>query len=633
MCGIAVVLGEAVEPARRQRVMRALAHRGPDDRGIFDEDGVFVAHTRLAILDLSEAGRQPMVSPDGRFVLAYNGELYNYVELREGLGPNVWPWRGTSDTEVLLALLTREGLRCLPRLRGMFAFALWDRMRRSLLLARDPFGIKPLYYSHRPHYSAAASELRALTVLGATEHIDPLAVEEFLLTGSVQGPRTIFEGVRALPPGCFVEICDGEAREDRYWELPAGTTHARKDEELLGELDELLRESVRMELRSDVPVGVFLSGGIDSSLIAAYAAEHLGADLRTFSVGFDAGQPGSDETPHAAVVADALGSRHERIVVTRSDFESNMETLARAIDQPSVDGVNSYFVSGAAANAVKVALSGQGGDELFAGYNIYQLASRASAWTARARLPLVDRAAAAVAVRLPARAQQNWYLRGALALAGRADPQLIHAMTNPLFGAGELHSLPSPPPSVPLDGDPVNDLSRIQIRSYLVNTLLRDMDAMSMSHSLEVRVPLIDTRIADFALGLPGGAKVTWGHAKAPLRALLRRRLPSEIVDRRKQGFNFPLSEWLRTPGCVRALREVLDPAAVADAGLVEPGLAQRELERLITPRRTDLSWHRAQRVWGLYVLHRWHEYWNELRRGGDPGLPLNTSVRARLAS
>jgi asparagine synthase (glutamine-hydrolysing) len=292
-----------------------------------------------------------------------------------------------------------------------------------------------------------------------------------------------------------------------------------------------------------------------------------------------------------------------------------MEEVARAIDQPSVDGVNSYFVCGAAAPHVKVALSGQGGDELFAGYNVFQLASRLSAIDGR--LPTPPRPLqwlGGLALRLPPRAQTNWYL---LATAGvlTNGKVLLEKIWNPLFGASELGCAPAPVPDVAGNGDLVNAISRRSIADYLKNTLLRDMDAMSMAHSLEVRVPIVDHVLAEFALSIPGRDKVSWGDSKSLLRAIARRRLPEGIDARRKFGFNLPLTDWLRRDACFLRLEEGLAPEVVAAAGLVSPGLVSRELARLRRPRPGDLGWLRGQRVWGLYVLHEWHAQWDALRR------------------
>ncbi len=607
MCGIAVALGAVPDEGRRGRALESMRHRGPDGSGTYEDEGLWIGHTRLAIIDLTDAANQPMVSPDGRYVLAYNGEIYNYLELREQIGRDGWPWRGEGDTEVLLALLAQKGADCLRELRGMFAFVLWDRKRRSLLAARDPFGIKPLYYSHEPARTLIASELRTMCALDAFDRLDPLAVESFLLTGSVQGPLTILDRVRSLPPGHLLEVDGGEAAERAYWTLPENVSDARSEPELVEELDDLLRESVRIELRSDVPLGVFLSGGLDSSLVTAYAADAVG-DVRTFSVGFEAAGVDWDETSDAQLVADHLGTRHERVIVTSADFAARMAELPRAIDQPSVDGINSHFVAGAAAPNVRVALSGQGGDELFAGYNVFRVAARLRGAIERgASLPAPARRLARKTALLPARIQHNWYLRGMAGVLTGGDVELLTA--NPLFGPSEVGARRSDSPSPP-NGDLVNSMSIHLIRTYLANTLLRDMDAMSMSHSLEVRVPLVDRMLAEFALAIPGTSKVSWENPKALFRALARRRLPHELLHRPKHGFNFPLAEWLAQPDCYRRVSEALSPDAVAEAGLVEPRVVSRELARLRQSWLLDVPWLRAQRVWALYVLHEWHRNW-----------------------
>jgi asparagine synthase (glutamine-hydrolysing) len=619
MCGIAVALGELPNEERRSAAVASMHHRGPDGSGRFEEPGVFIGHTRLSIIDLSDAANQPMQSPDGRYVLAYNGELYNYVELRESLRGSGWIWRGHSDTEVLLALLALEGASCLPRLRGMFAFALWDRERRSLLSARDPLGVKPLYYSHNGNRTLVASELRTLCVLGGGERLDRRAVDSFLITGSVRGPQTILAGVRSLPPGRALEIVAGEARERAYWRIPTGATDLRPRDELVEELDDLLRESVRIQLRSDVPVGTFLSGGLDSSLVTSYAAEHLGGSVKTFSVAFETEGPARgetwDETGSAALVSDLYATDHERVVVTHAEFAARMTEVAQAIDQPSVDGVNSYFVCSAAAPAVKVALSGQGGDELFAGYNLFQLASLVG--RINERLPRLPRPAPQLGrtvLRLPTRAQHNWHTLAAAAVLTRGQV-LLDRVWNPLFSAAEIGAETLPPPERESNGDLVNAVSRLSISDYLRNTLLRDMDVMSMAHSLEVRVPIVDHVLTEFALSIPGHQKVAWGDSKSLLRSLARRRLPSRLLERKKFGFQLPLAEWLRRSPSDRALDETLASDLVAAAGLVSPALVRRELSWLRRPRPGDIPWLRAHRVWALYVLHEWHAQWTTLQK------------------
>lgn len=612
MCGIAAVVGAVPSEAFCEAAVDSLHHRGPDDMGVWAEGDVWIGHTRLSIIDLSSAGRQPMVSPDGRYVFAYNGEIYNHPALRDFVGDR-WQWRGTSDTEVLLALLSLEGPHCLHRVRGMFAFVLWDRQRRRLLAARDHFGIKPLYYERRTDTALFASELRTLVTLGGGREIDPDAVESFLLTGSVRQPASILRGVRAVKPAHYLELGENGLVERPYWRLPETHPTWRPREELVAELDDLLRDSVRMQLRADVPVATFLSGGIDSSLITAFAAEQLKGSLRTFSVGFEARDPAWDETAAAQLVAERYETQHQRIIVSRKEFEGTMDELPVVIDQPSVDGVNSYFVARAAAGEVKVALSGQGGDEFFGGYNTFQFASRLANLNSRIpRLPPVAARLGRVALRLPSRIQHNWYVLGVAGVLTRGDADVIDALSNPLFSPTEIGVSPAPL-SGWSNGDLVNAISRRLIRGYLKNTLLRDMDAMSMSHSLEVRVPIVDHVLASFALSIPGPQKVTWGNPKSLLREIARRKLPAELLTRKKQGFVFPLAEWLRHPACRERIDDALTPAAVQAAGLVEPALVRRELSRMRRPLPGDIGWLRAQRVWGLYVLHQWHAHWRTL--------------------
>ena len=623
MCGIVFVRGDLPARARREAAVAALHHRGPDGHGTHEESDVFMGFTRLAILDLSDAADQPMVSPDGRYVLIYNGEIYNYVELRREIEDS-WPWRSHGDTEVLLALLTLQGERCLPKLRGMFAFVLWDRERHVVLAGRDPIGIKPLYYKHDGKTTVAASELKVFPTLGAADRLDFRGIESFLLTGSVIAPRTAFEGVRALPPGHVLRVEDGRATEVPYWVAPrAQPTDTRSADELVDDLDARLRESVHLQLRADVPVGTFLSGGLDSTLITSYAAER-GGRLLTFSVAFESRDGARwDETDAAQLVSDRYETEHQRVLVTRSEFESSMADLVQAIDQPSMDGPNTYFVAEAASQKVKVALAGHGGDELFAGYNVFQIASVLD--RGFARLPPPPAALTALGrrfLRAPVSLQDNWYARAAATVVSGGDPHTLLASTRTLFTPGEIGAAAVSPPPLGARHDLVNEISRLLLTGYLPNTLLRDADAMSMRHSLEVRVPIVDHLLAEFALSIPGRSKVAWGNGKALFRALGRRRLPPELLGRPKAGFSFPLFEWLMHPRCFARVEEVLAPDAVAEAGLVDPRLVARELGRLRSGRRDRHDWLRANRIWSLFVLHEWNRGWTQALRH-DPAPPL----------
>ena len=609
MCGVAFASGDLPPPEQRDAAIASLAHRGPDRRRRHETEEVFLGHTRLSILDLSCAADQPMASPDGRYVLAYNGEIYNYIELGRHVERRGWQLRSRGDTEVLLALLVLEGSECVRWLRGMFAFVLWDSHQRTVLAARDPLGIKPLYYAHRRERTLIASELRTMRALGAPTTIDPHAVEDFLINGSVTAPRTMFSGVRALLPGCTLSVSEGKAVEQTYWRLSLSTPVIRSQDDVVDELDARLSEGIRQQLRADVPVGSFLSGGIDSSVISAYAAREISRPLLTFSIGFESRHSDWDETAYAKLVSERYATDHSRVVVTQPQFLAHMDNIVGSVDQPSVDGVNSYFISAAAASEVRVALSGQGGDELFAGYNIFQFARRLEALLDRLpRLPHKVQKLAMQFQRLPATLQYNWYGRAVMGYLSAGDPDLITAATKPLFGPAEIGAQLTASFSGPgAPRDLVNELSLRLIQGYLRNTLLRDMDAMSMAHSLEVRVPLVDHDLANFALSIPGDQKAAWGEAKRPLRALAKRMLPRELLERpKKQGFAFPMGEWLAHPTTLRRLNASLAPNAVREAGLVDERLVARELQRAQRSAGGEVHWLHAQRLWALFVLHEW---------------------------
>lgn len=572
MCGIAGIfsydsLAARVDGQELARTREAMVARGPDGFGqwISTDRRVGLAHRRLAIIDLGDTGAQPMSSADGCLHITFNGEIYNYRELRGGLERKGFRFRSTSDTEVLLHLFADRGEAMLEVLRGMFAFAIWDERRNGLFLARDPFGIKPLYYADDGNTLRFASQVKALIAGGRVDSSpDPAGQAGFYLWGHVPEPFTMHRGVRALPAGAAMWVGgDGRRKLTQGMSIPdiyeraemAGAKRERRvDRE---ELRRLLLDSVRHHLIADVPVGVFLSAGLDSTTLAALAAE-LEGHLYTVTLGFREFQgTENDETILAEAVARQLGTDHKTIWVSRQDFESEYTRLLAAMDQPSVDGVNSYFIAKAATEAgLKVALSGLGGDELFGGYSSFgEIPRLVAATSPLSRFPWVGRGFRHIAAPLLKRfaspkyaglleyggSYEGAYLlrRGMYMpweLTGLMDPDAVRAgweALQPILRLGE---------TVEKIQNPHLKVSALETCWYMRNQLLRDADWASMAHSLEVRVPLVDLTLLNAlapSLACPG-----WP-TKRDMAATASTPAPDAVLRRAKTGFSIPVRDWL----------------------------------------------------------------------------------------
>ena len=608
MCGICGTWG-AQDHTGVRAMVAALHHRGPDDSGVLEDTQVTLGMTRLAILDVTCAGHQPMVSPDGLIRIVYNGELYNFREERALLEKLGYSFRSTSDTEVVLRMYEHYGDDLLQRMRGMFAFAIHDKRygRERLLLARDQLGIKPLLYATTKGRVIFASEIKALLASGIiAPEIDPIALRLLLTYGAIVQPRTILRGVQMLLPGhrLIVEQ-QREPRVERYWTLGVSRNsdlRARSYKEQVDAVRNSLEQSVRSQMVSDVPLGAFLSGGIDSSLLVALMVRNMnGSRLKTFSVGFEAEGEHIDETDQAQTTAQFLGTDHSRVVVRGEDVRNRIEQIAFALDQPTVDGVNSYFVSMAARERVTVAISGTGGDELFAGYPWFEqmafeeMQRRAAPWRSAARSLLSSVARQHVLDPLVP-------LRGGYRFGHWRDDAGFLAgyyAANPMFEApwaarllahnlrSEAQAGRSPHYDLSAidelrDGSVVDRVTGLCLRGYTANQLLRDIDATSMSHSLEVRVPFLDPVVVDLALSLPDEAKL--GGAPRPssesarsyreagtkriLLDVAKDLLPSGFDMRPKHGFTMPFNAWLKRP-LRDVLLDTLSKETVARRGLL----------------------------------------------------------------
>jgi len=633
MCGIFGIIGHnARVPAEvLERATRSLAHRGPDDSGtVILRDAareaveIGLGNRRLAILDLSPRGHQPMNDPATGNWIVYNGEVYNFREARAKLEQAGLQFGSNSDTEVILKAYAHWGEQCLHEFRGMFAFAIWDAQRHRVFVARDPMGIKPLYFYHSDQYFMFSSEVRTLLGTGLVPRvIDCAGLVNYLAFGSVYDPNTLVEGVNALPPGCYLTWEDGHVKQEQYWDLVGpnldeGCNHAgagaEKRNELETQVGEMLDESVRMQLVSDVPVGVFLSGGIDSSSLVGILSRN-GVRPSTFSIVFR--EEDYSEAEYSRAVAQHFRTDHHEITVTESDFFAAIDPAIHAMDLPTIDGINTYFVSERTrAAGVKVVLSGLGGDEMFAGYSSFRTVPRmerfASAWD---RMPGAVRSPLAnVFAALAPSSDQNrkltalyrngggivhpYFLSRMLFTPGQQNELLPEMKTNSAtFLRAERPLTESLSRALSLD--PVNRVSYLESRCYMLNTLLRDSDFMSMAHGLEVRVPLIDHRLARRILALPGSWKLD-STPKPLLVSALGGQLPEKIVHRAKRGFTLPFEHWLRDalrPVVEESLRKIGDGVL---GTLISECAARGVWENFLQGRT---SWSRP---WSLYVLQCW---------------------------
>src|SRR5579863_5043885 len=629
MCGIfGIVAHKARVPEGvLERGTQSLAHRGPDDSGtVMVRDAergpaeIGLGNRRLAILDLSPLAHQPMHDAATGNWIVYNGEIYNFRDVRAELEHGGTNFVSQSDTEVVLKAYTRWGESCLERFRGMFAFALWDARAHRLLIARDPMGIKPLYYAQSGSYFVFASEVRTLLGTGfVAPRIDHAGLTNFLTFGSSYDPLTLIEGVQALPAGHWLSWEDGKVRKARYWDLvndAQPNASADDGQCAIERLRPELEDAVRMQLVSDVPVGVFLSGGIDSSALVSILSRG-GVTPSTFSIVFREAE--FSEAEHSRAIARQFRTDHHEIEVSQTDVLAALPQALQAMDLPTMDGVNTYFVSRETrAAGVKVALSGLGGDEVFAGYSSFRTVPRmerfarfwknvprpvrgsfASAFAALSAVNDQNRKLASLA-RDNGRVLHPYFLTRMLFTPSQRDLLFpgADAATAESAAASQCDRLQR---SVPLDA--VNRVSYLESRCYMLNTLLRDADFMSMSQGLEVRVPLIDHQLAKAVLSLPGAWKLN-GTPKKLLVEALGGSLPDQIVHRPKRGFTLPFEHWMR-----QELRSEVEPVLAEKhindgplGGLLHGHEVQQIWKDFL---RGTVSWARP---WSLYVLQRWCE-------------------------
>jgi len=585
----------------------AITHRGPDDHGTFiDEAGqVALGHRRLSIIDLSSAGHQPMSYMDERYWIVYNGEVYNYKDIRAELEAKGYAFISNTDTEVLLAAYAEWGQDFLKKLRGMFAFAIYDRKTAQVFLARDRFGIKPLYYFHQNGIFLFASELKALLVSGRVpSNADPQAIWDYLSIGSIPQPRTILRDVQALLPGhAMIVSLKGDVSIHQYWDIweNAQILSSPIDlKEASAELRQKLEEATRLQMIADVPVGAFLSGGTDSTAVVGLMSQYVTRPIKTYSVGFESQHAKLNELYWAKIAADRFGTDHTEVIVTGNDIALNYDSLVRGLDQPSLDGTNTYFVSKAASAGVTVALSGQGGDELLAGYPHFASLLRAADWDQRFPAWIRPLIGAVPGRYLPDKQFITSSLLDRYAmLRNNAGESKKRRITNTPFRAGF-----TPQPLTEIIRPWLRDTkvsvaltSYIEIKNYLANTLLRDGDAVSMAHSLEVRPVLLDHVLAEYVFALPSRLKLNEDGGKLVLLEALRDLIPEPIINRRKMGFEMPLFDWLSGPLKDRAQDALSSPNAVK---IFSTEFLEESKFNIREPRHMD------RRLWGYVMLVEW---------------------------
>jgi asparagine synthase (glutamine-hydrolysing) len=617
MCGIAGFV-DVDRNAREDlnlvhRMCEVIRHRGPDDEGIRVEPGVALGMRRLSIIDLA-GGHQPIHNESESIWVVFNGEIYNYRELREALEAHGHRFYTSSDTETIVHAYEQWGEDAFARLRGMFGIALWDRGTRTLLLARDRAGQKPLHYAERGGRLYFASEIKSLLAAGAVEpRLDVGALDHFLAFLYTPRDRSIFQGVHKLPPGHYLKWRDGRVEVRQYWQVAAEESFAGTEAEAVEALGGVLADAVRSHMVSDVPLGAFLSGGVDSSAVVgmmARAAGGSGQPVKTFSIGFD--DPEFDELEHARTVARHFGTDHHEFVV-RPDGLTILDALISHFDEPFADSsaIPTWYVSEIARRHVTVVLSGDGGDELFGGYDRYLPHPRVAQFD---RLPLPGaRAAAALAwPLLPHGLKGKNFLRH---VAKDAEGRYLDSIT--FFHADERAALYAPEvrAAARLDAEQAlarhfarfsalahdSRMMRFDFETYLPEDVLTKVDRMSMAHSIESRVPLLDNRVIDFAATLPARFKIKDGRRKHILKETLRTMLPDSILSRRKQGFGIPLGTWFRG-GLTGLFSEVLDAPRTRQRGYFEPGFVGRLLREHLAGERDH-----TLRLWQLLVFELWH--------------------------
>ena len=615
MCGLAGVYNfKSLAPADQiavERMTRILVHRGPDDEGFYFRHALGLGHRRLSILDLSERGHQPMRTADGRFVIAYNGEVYNYLEIRKDLEAKGCVFQTETDTEVILALYARKGAECLQHLNGMFALAIWDSVEHTLFLARDRVGIKPLYYAETSDGIVFASEIKALLASHKISgRVATANIDKYFTFNYVPGVETLFAGVFRVLPGQWLQISRGGIKSDFYWDLRYAPNERRSCQETAEELRKILLDATRVHMRSDVPVGVFLSGGLDSSVTVALLAEAGVQNLNTFSVAHTAGGQ-YDETAYARLVSEQFQTNHRVLYMNSSQFLGCIPSYVWHMDEPVGEspGLAFYLIAKLLREHVTVALSGEGSDELFAGYSVYRYmcwvesyrrlpghmrsfigpvfdrigSEKTRKYSRLARYPLESRYRGVFNYSSQTDDLYTDDFRAALGADAEADPLALHF-------------------SKTRGRDPLTQMLYADLKTWLPDELLIKADRMTMANSVELRVPFLDHRVIEYAATIPSNMKIRRGVGKWILKLAMKNRLPRKILTRKKMGFPTPMTLMLQ-----RDLLGYTRDLLLSSSCLNRHYFKRQTLERLLEEHSRKVRDHKAI-LWQLIVLEEWHK-------------------------
>ena len=646
MCGIGGYIdlwdvGEPREVEERagilDRICRIITHRGPDDQGVMLKPGVALGMRRLSIIDLA-GGHQPISGEDGSVTIVFNGEIYNFLELKPQLEARGHRFTTHSDTEAIVHAYEEFGPECLQHLRGMFAFAIWDEKARRLFIARDRAGKKPLYYTTTPKGTLVfGSELKALLEHpDVVKELDPEALDAYLTLGYVPDPLSIFRDIHKLAPGHYLTFSDGVVSVKQYWDFDLSGDQSMSEADCLEELRKLLDESVRLRLISDVPLGAFLSGGIDSSTVVAMMARHMGQPVKTFSIGFH--EDSYNELKYARLTAEKFATDHHEFFVT-PDICSIVDELVWHFDEPFADSsaIPTYMVSKLAREHVTVILSGDGGDELFAGYTRYVIDRKREGFGLLPK-PLRERVMRPISQHLPHATWGRNYLHNV-----SLDPISRYLDSVSVFTSLNRKSLYTPEFSYKLgrtsyvsrlfqdlvnkvhSDEPLNRLLYLDSKTYLPGDILTKVDRMSMAVSLEARAPLLDHKLIEFVTRIPASLKLAGLETKYLLKKAVKDLVPSEILDRPKQGFGVPIQEWINQQLRSR-LRETLTEPRTRQRGYIDP----RYIDVLLDEHERGRRDH-STGLWALFMLELWHRQF--LDKGSTMSLTSHADTQTSLVN
>jgi asparagine synthase (glutamine-hydrolysing) len=623
MCGICGIVNRhgtnaIVHLDNVRRMCQSMIHRGPDDEGVEVLNSACIGHRRLSIIDTSDLGKQPFLSEDKNLCLSANGEIYNFMSYRSELEQKGCRFKSQSDSEVILHGYRVDGVDVVDKLRGMFAFSIFDKSEQVLMLVRDRQGIKPLYYFIDDNYLIFASELQSIIKSGLVPtQLNPISLNQYVVYGVVPEPETLIQGIKVLLPGQRLLMNKGQIRLERYWQYPEPSNNIFSTETASLEVRQLLEESIRVHLQTDVPLGVFLSGGIDSTIVAKLSAKYSSNAIKTFSIGFEDGPEHLDERNIARRTAKLLKTDHQEVVLTAKDIKNNLEKIISSMNQPSFDGINSYFISKVTRDAgIKVALSGLGGDELFGGYETYNFLPTwgwiAKYWgKAPSQMKNSLLRILTIMVKSPVHKQKvlrlnlvkDFYGLYAAVRANGWGSKNFSLFSNDFLQRinveiGEYDILSCLRESGE-EKDHWRLTQKLEMKNYMGWRLLRDTDSMSMAHGLEVRVPLIDDKLVNYIMSMPQGWHKTSGWPKRLLVESMKQDIPDFVLNKPKQGFQLPMDVWLK--GVLKPLvQDVFSKNNILDFGIFNES-ALNELYKQFQEGKLPY-----EVIWKFVVLELW---------------------------